>query len=630
MCRITGFWDFNFKNDYNLENVLTLMRDSLRHGGPDDAGNYVEIEKGLGLANRRLAILDLSPLGHQPMADAQNEIVVVFNGEIYNFQEIKAELQINGYKFKSNSDTEVLIYAYKRWGLNCLSKLRGMFAIVFWDKKREKLILIRDRMGVKPLYYYHKEGLFMFASEPRAFLCHPKFKKNLSKEGLFLFFRYGYIFYPYSIWENVYKLEPGTYLVIDKNQKIVKGKYWDLESIYEKYFKIKDKKFNEIELIDQLEKIFIDSFKLRLVSDVSVGVFLSGGIDSTTLTTILQKNLNQKLKTFTVGFYENEYDESKWAKKIAQYLGTEHNEFFCSIEEALSIIPYLAEIYDEPFGDSSAVPTHLISKIAREKVKVILSGDGGDEFFGGYDRYWVYKFILENKMFFNNKFKSLFKFILEAKREPAERIKKFLKLLENVPTKIKLSLVTSHFLDDYYNLLSEEFLIKDEICFRFDNQKMENLSPVIQIMLLDAKYYLSEDILTKVDRASMHVALEAREPLLDQKIIDFIAPLPIEFKIRRNKGKYLMRKLLEKNLPKNLWQRPKHGFAIPQEEWLRKKIDKMVKSYLSVEKINKYKILNSEHVNNILDRFYKRNEKGLSNKIWLLFIFQLWAERWLG
>ncbi|MEM5830965.1 MAG: asparagine synthase (glutamine-hydrolyzing) [Candidatus Aenigmatarchaeota archaeon] len=628
MCRITGFWDFNYKGDYDLDFVLTEMRDSLRHGGPDDAGNYVEKENGLALANRRLAILDLSPLGHQPMVDDRNEIIVVFNGEIYNFQEIKKELKNLGYKFKSNSDTEVIIYAYKHWGLDCIQRFRGMFAIVIWNKRSKKLILIRDRIGVKPLYYYFKDGIFMFASETRAFLKHPKFKKEISKEGLFLFFRYGYIFYPYSIWQDVCKLEPGSYLIIDKNQNIKKEKYWSIEKVYEKYFENENKKFDENELIEKLEQILLDSFKLRLVSDVPVGIFLSGGIDSSTVTAILQKNISQKLKTFTIGFYEEKYDESKWAKKIAEYLGTDHTEIFCSIKEALEIIPKLPEIYDEPFGDSSAIPTHLVSKIAREKVKVILSGDGGDEFFGGYDKYWVYKVILNYPFIFNKYFSSLFKLILNMKKEDPYRIEKFIKLLHKKTAVEKFSYISSCFLDDYNDLVKDDFLISKEITFSIDDENLKSLPPVVQWMLIDAKYYLSEDILTKVDRASMAVALETREPLLDHKILEFVAPLHLKYKFTKNSGKYILKKLLAKYLPRELFERPKHGFSIPQFEWLKNELKELVEITLSKDEIEKYGILEYNHVDKIKKEFYNNSLKN-HFKLWYVFIFQLWAEKWL-
>lgn len=627
MCRITGFWDFNYKGDYDLDFVLTEMRESLKHGGPDDAGNCIEKEDGLALANRRLSILDLSPLGHQPMIDDRNEIIVVFNGEIYNFQEIKKELENLGYKFKSNSDTEVIIYAYKHWGLDCLQKFRGMFAIAIWDKRNEKLILVRDRIGVKPLYYYFKDGLFMFASETRAFLKHPKFKKEISKKGLFLFFRYGYIFYPYSIWQDVWKLEPGSYLIIDKNQNIKKEKYWNIEKVYERYFENENKKFDENELIENLEQILLDSFKLRLVSDVPVGIFLSGGIDSSTVTAILQKNISQRLKTFTIGFYEEKYDESKWAKKIAEYLGTDHTEMFCSIKEALEIIPKLPEIYDEPFGDSSAIPTHLVSKIAREKVKVILSGDGGDEFFGGYDKYWVYKVVFDNRFIFNRYLEPIFRLILKIKGENRHRIDKFSKLLKYKNINEGFSYISSYFLNDYNNLILPQFQINKEINFALENESLYKLPKIAQWMLIDAKYYLPEDILTKVDRASMAVALETREPLLDHKILEFVAPLPLKYKFSRNSGKYILKKVLSKYLPRELFERPKKGFSIPQEEWLRKDLKYLIDDLFSKETIQKYGVLNYDYVNKIKNDFLEKNEN--SNKIYFILVFQLWCERWL-
>ncbi|GIW65709.1 MAG: asparagine synthetase B [Candidatus Parcubacteria bacterium] len=627
MCRITGFWDFNYKGEYDLDNVLTQMRDVLKHGGPDDAGNYLEKDLGLGLANRRLSILDLSPLGHQPMIDDKNEIVVVFNGEIYNFQEIKKELEGFGYKFKSNSDTEVIIYAYKHWRLDCLSKFRGMFAIAIWDKRREELILIRDRIGVKPLYYYFSNGLFMFASETKAFLKHPKFKKEISKEGLFLFFRYGYIFYPYSIWQNVYKLETGSYLIIDKNKNLKKEKYWDLGKVYEKYFEIKDKNFDENELIENLEQILIESFKLRLVSDVPVGVFLSGGIDSSTVTALLQRNISQKLKTFTIGFYETKYDESKWAKKIAEYLGTDHTEMFCSINEALEIIPKLPEIYDEPFGDSSAIPTHLVSKIAREKVKVILSGDGGDEFFGGYDRYWIFRIVFENRLVFNKFLEPFWRLILKVKGENQHRIEKSSKLLRYKNINEGFSYISSYFLDDYNQLVNPDFRISSEINFSIENNKLTKLPKLMQWMLIDAKYYLSEDILVKVDRASMAVALETREPLLDHKILEFVAPLPLKYKFTKNSGKYILKKLLAKYLPRELFERPKHGFGIPQDEWLKIELKKLLDELTTRDIIKQNNVLNYDFIDKLKTNFYLGKEN--SNKIWFLLMFQLWANRYL-
>ncbi|MEM4313932.1 MAG: asparagine synthase C-terminal domain-containing protein, partial [Thermoplasmata archaeon] len=352
------------------------------------------------------------------------------------------------------------------------------------------------------------------------------------------------------------------------------------------------------------------------------------GIDSSTVTAILQKNISQKLKTFTIGFYEEKYDESKWAKKIAEYLGTDHTEIFCSIKETLEIIPKLPEIYDEPFGDSSAIPTHLVSKIARKKVKVILSGDGGDEFFGGYDKYWVYKAILNYPFIFNKYFSSIFKLILNMKKEDPYRIEKFIKLLHKKTAVEKFSYISSCFLDDYNDLVKGDFLISNEITFSIDDENLKFLPPVVQWMLIDAKYYLIEDILTKVDRASMAVALETREPLLDHKILEFIAPLPLKYKFTKNSGKYILKKLLSKYLPRELFERPKHGFGIPQFEWLKDELKELVEITLSKNEIEKYGILKYDYVDKIKKGFYNNSLKN-HFKLWYIFIFQLWAEKWL-
>jgi asparagine synthase (glutamine-hydrolysing) len=342
----------------------------------------------------------------------------------------------------------------------------------------------------------------------------------------------------------------------------------------------------------------------------------------------LQKNSSHSLKTFTIGFNEQNYDESKWAKKIAEYLGTEHIEMFCSINEALEIIPKLPEIYDEPFGDASAIPTYLVSKIAREKVKVILSGDGGDEFFGGYDKYWIYKKVLDYKFLFNKKFAPLFKLILQIKKEDPYRIEKFVKLLKFEKLVEKFSYISSCFLDDYKNLIQPDFLLDNEIYFQIDNPDLYKLPSVAQWMLIDAKYYLTEDILTKVDRASMSVALETREPLLDHKILEFVAPLSLKFKFTRNSGKYILKKLLAKYLPRELFERPKHGFGIPQNEWLKKDLKNLVDELFSENSIKQSGILNLNYVNKIKNQFYQDKLKN-HFKIWYIFIFQLWLQKWL-
>ncbi|MCX6723491.1 MAG: asparagine synthase (glutamine-hydrolyzing), partial [Candidatus Staskawiczbacteria bacterium] len=396
MCGIIGIRDFRNKIS---PQILSKMTDILSYRGPDDSGIYIDEKNNVGFGHRRLSILDLSSAGHQPMSDDNENIWVTFNGEIYNFKEIRKELENKGHRFKSNSDTEVIVKSYEEWGIEAVKKYRGMFAFAIWDKTKEKLFLVRDRAGVKPLYYYHKDNLFLFSSELKSFHQHPKFEKEINFDALALFLQFGYILAPHTIFQDAYKLNPGHYLEIDKNGSLKEIKYWDITDYY------LEKPINkpEDEIEKELEQILIESFNYRMVSDVPVGVFLSGGIDSSLVAALLQTNSKNSIKTFTIGFNEKEYNEAPYAKKIARHLKTDHNEIYCTSKDALEIIPKLSEIYDEPFGDSSSIPTYLVSKFARQQVKVALSADAGDELFCGYSRYELlnnyYKIIQKTPSF---------------------------------------------------------------------------------------------------------------------------------------------------------------------------------------------------------------------------------------
>ncbi|MCX6791358.1 MAG: asparagine synthase (glutamine-hydrolyzing), partial [Candidatus Gribaldobacteria bacterium] len=360
------------------------MNDTLKHRGPDDEGFFLNQDKSVGLAQKRLSILDLSSLGRQPMQ--AEHCWVTFNGEVYNFDEIRSELKGCGYSFLGGSDTEVILKSYLKWGIESIKRFRGMFAFSLWDEKLQKMFLVRDRAGIKPLYYYWDGQLLVFASELKAILQHPEVKKELNLEALSLFLQMGCVPAPYSIFQNISKLEAGHYLVFDKLQGVQKQKYWDVAN----YYLEKNETPSLLEAQERLEEILLESFKLRMVSDVEVGMFLSGGIDSSTVASLLTKKLGfSNLKTFTIGFEEKGYNEAEYAKKIAQHLGTDHHELYCATKDAVDVIPQLSEIYDEPFGDSSAIPTYLLAKFARSLVKVSLSADGGDETFAGYDRYWA-------------------------------------------------------------------------------------------------------------------------------------------------------------------------------------------------------------------------------------------------
>jgi len=648
MCRITGFLDLTFKRDYNLTQIVTSMRDTLIHGGPDDGGVYIEPQYGLALAHRRLSILDLSSSGHQPMEF--DNLVITYNGEVYNFKEIRKELENLGYTFKSNTDTEVVLKAFHRWGIDAVHKFRGMFAFAIWNKKEKKLTLVRDRIGVKPLYWYFKDGLFMFSSELKTFHKHPKFEKLLNLKGLTLYLQYGYITAPYTIFENTYKLLPGHYLEIDLKGNIKIEPYWEIEDFFLKGIEEKEKwlKRSEEDLAEELEELLTESFKLRMVADVPVGTFLSGGIDSSLVCALLTKE-GYKLKTFTIGFYEKEYNEANYAKKVAEYLGTEHTELYCTPKEAYEIIPKLPEIYDEPFGDSSAIPTLLVSKLAKSQVKVSLSADGGDEQFCGYTRYT----FTANKIskLANIPLKNLlvkiletigaeslyslykkFSFVLPKYTNMRDKIAKLISTLkEKEPIKIYDTSLKYFLPKDLEVLITIDFSLEDQLFKLKPLQEKIDLSKLDLLTLLmyyDLKTYLPDDILVKVDRATMSVALEGRDPFLDHKILEWSSQLPVEFKYKDGKTKYILRKILYKYLPKELVDRPKQGFGVPIYKWFRKELKELYKEYLSEERIRRLGIFNTDEVNRLLT-LYLKDEGINSTKLWLLFIFQLWNEKWL-
>ena len=645
MCRIAGFWDFNYRDDYDITEVATNMRDTLIHGGPDDAGNYIEVENGLALSHRRLSIIDLSDLAHQPMISENKEVIISYNGEVYNFQEIKKELEGLGITFKSTSDTEVILKAYIKWGFDFIHKCRGMWAFAIWDEREEKIILCRDRVGVKPLYWYLQEGIFMFSSELKAFHKHPKFKKDLWPEALSLYLQYGYISSPYSIFKHTYKLEPGHFLTINKNGDIKKDKYWEAEDFYHDTAATNSfNKKTENEIEEELEDILRDSFKLRMVADVPVGMFLSGGIDSSLVTAILQKEYTTPLKTFTIGFHEKQYNEAQWAKKVSAHLGTDHTELYCTAKDAFDIIKDIPQLYDEQFGDSSAIPTHLVSRLAKEQVKVSLSADGGDEQFCGYKRYWYSDKLIKtlNNIPLSNHFPKALSLVspdlafsiitpLLDKFKPSlkrsvykDKYIKLLMFLEEKDHFKKYDIITKFFLTDDLLLLDHQ----KDITQTYKVEHQNGLDNISLYMLYDLKSYLPDDLLVKVDRATMGVALEGREPFLDHKIIEYAARLPMEYKYKNNTSKYILRKILYKHVPRELIDRPKQGFAIPLYEWFRNELKELYLEYLNPERIKNEGIFDSKEVEKLLNDFL--NDKGISPfKLWYLFVFQVWKEKYL-
>ena len=623
MCGIAGFCSFNkLLNSSDLKN----MTDVLVTRGPDDSGyEFIENQEySLGLGQRRLSILDLSSQGHQPYK--YKNLTIVYNGEVYNFKEIRSELIKFDYTFISNSDTEVIIKAFHKWGVKCVDKFIGMFAFTIFDKTSNKIYIFRDRTGVKPLYYYKDDTTLLFASELKSFMKLNSFKKEIDKTALILYFQYGYIPSPYAIFKNTYKLKAGHYIEFDLlTKEFNEVQYWDVLDFYNK------PKLNISleEASQKLEEILKSSFNYRMVSDVPVGVFLSGGYDSSAVVSILQKNSKNKIKTFTIGFDEEKYNEAKYAKEISNYLGTEHHEYYCIQQDALDIIPKLVEIFDEPFGDTSAIPTILVSEFAKQKVSVSLSGDGGDELFAGYDIY--HDSIYQNNKF--QKFNILSPLISNINPKYLSKINniynltgKYYKFIELISAKTQLDKFNIYS-KYYYNTELKKLLNIDVNKINIFNTILNKQDDEKQELLANSyKTYLSDDILVKIDKATMSVSLEGREPLLDHRIIEFVAQLPYEYKYKDGSSKVILKNIVHKYIPKDLMDRKKQGFSIPLDEWLRNDLKVIVLDTLKRTKKNR-ELFNDKYIDDLIEEFYKYN--GNPYKLWLLFIFQSWYERWI-
>ena len=631
MCGIAGFVDF--KKNSNRE-TLVNMTDSLRHRGPDDEGYevYQSPEACIGFGQRRLSILDLSPLGHQPMHF--NGIHVNFNGEIYNFKEIRKELEEKGYSFASWSDTEVILKGYHCWGLEVLKKFVGMFAISIYDQKKEQVIFIRDRAGVKPLYYFCTEDLFLFGSELKALYQHPAFEKKIDLNSLALFLQFSYIPAPHSIFENTFKLLPGHLLTIDlKTKKRELTKYWDVFDYYNKpKIDISDQ-----EAIAHTDQLLKNAYEYRMVADVPVGIFLSGGYDSSSVAALLQTGRTEKLKTFTIGFHEKEFNEAPEAKKIAEYLGTDHTEWYLSSREAAGVLPQLPEIYDEPFADNSSVPTVLVSQLARKQVKVALSADGGDEIFGGYNKFnQAQKYtrgipvgiqtMLSGAMslinpahipFFNKKYNFQTRYekmkLIWKSHDPVQAVKYISQYITETEVE---------------SFLGQSFLRYPT--FFEDGSLLTNNDGIINHLLaIDYKTFLVDNNLVKADRATMSVGLEGREPMLDHRLIEFLSTLPSSFKIREGTNKWLLKEIVHRYIPKSLMERPKRPFIAPLMVWFRDDLKEQLKYYLSEQALAATGVFDPEPIIRLRDD-YLSGKKVNYQKLWQILSFQLWFNRWMG
>ena len=630
MCGIAGFIDFNSASS---EQDLTGMTHALEHRGPDGFGTFIQntSEYKIGLGHRRLSILELSELGKQPMN--WNEFTIVFNGEIYNFAEIKTELEKLGHSFRAESDTEMILHAYGEWGTKCLDRFIGMFSFVIYDSKKEEVFIARDRAGVKPLFVYQKNGLFLFASELKSFHKHSNFEKKINTSAVHAYLQYGSVPTPHCIFEHCSKLQPGHYILSslsDFNSNPVQ--YWN---VYDYYNKPK-LAISPQEAILETERLLKSACEYRMVSDVPVGVFLSGGYDSTCVTSLLQEDHTEALRTFTISVPDIGLNEAPYAREIAARLHTNHTETECTAQDAIDLIAQLPFFYDEPFADSSAIPTTLVSKIAKQNVTVALSADGGDEVFAGYNRYeMILKYSEKlNKIpgFARKSIAGVMNLVsadsipvLKHKYNFAQRYEKTKSILRNTSDQnIMLSL--SHlFTEDQINQLSTQSFRKLQTYF--DSTELKNYSPLAFAQAMDYQTYLLDDILQKVDRASMSVSLESREPLLDHRLIEYVAQLPDELKFREGSKKWLLKEIVHQYIPKSVMDRPKMGFAIPIESWLKNELRDLLETYLSETKITETGLFNWNEIEKLKENFLAgRKEFGV--KIWYLISYLMWYERW--
>ena len=630
MCGIVGFVDF--KNQ-SLNRTIENMTNSMTHRGPDGSGTWSKTRDNvsISLGHRRLSILDLSQNGSQPMSF--NGLTVVFNGEIYNFQEIKKELTSIGYSFNSNSDTEVLIKSFHCWGPKSVNKFIGMFAYVIYSEKNHSLYLFRDRVGIKPLYYSNENSHFIFSSELKAMPHFHSFKKNISYDGIVDYFSKGYISGPYSIYENVFKLNPGSYGIYDiKNKEFIENKYWDIADFYD----APKVSHTYEDALENIEKLLIESLKYRMISDVPVGTFLSGGYDSSLITALLVKNNHNKLNTFTIGFENESFDESAHAKKIANYLGTNHHEILCTGDMMKEKLLSYPEIFDEPFSDVSGIPTTILSELAKNHVTVSLSADGGDELFAGYDKYIIAKKIYKKYSSLRglNFFNYLNPNILNYINFPINNRNTKSNILQRIEySKSKNPLDIMKVMGMYLTKFEEKelfrtFAPRDKSIYSQKNQYPHHGSDLHQMMSFDFKTYLRDEIMVKVDRATMFASLEGREPLLDHNLIEYVARLPSKFHTRNYLQKSILKDIAHKHIPKDLLDRPKHGFSVPIEDWLKHDFKDLVLDTISDRAINKTGIFNKEIINKNINDYYSGSKIG-QKFIWTLFVYFQWQDRWL-
>ncbi|MBU4414024.1 MAG: asparagine synthase (glutamine-hydrolyzing) [Proteobacteria bacterium] len=654
MCGFAGFIDNKrLLNSDVLKETIKKMADTLYHRGPDDSGTWVDATCGIALGFQRLAILDLTPTGHQPMISHNGRFVIVLNGEIYNYKDIKKELESVDI-WHGHSDTEIMLEAIATWGVKAaLKKFTGMFAFALWDREKRELTLARDRMGEKPLYYGWLGNVFIFGSELKALKAFPAKESTgqtpweIDRNALSLYLRYNYVPAPYSIYKGLWKLLPGSFVTLglkeirDKIHKV--RKYWDMLEIVEKG--MADPFFGtDTEAVDELDTLLRKAVREQMEADVPLGAFLSGGVDSSAIVALMQAQSKRPVRTFTIGFYEEGYNEARNAKAVAQHLGTEHTELYVTAETAMSVIPKLPYIYDEPFSDSSQIPTFLVSEMTRKHVTVSLSGDGGDEVFGGYTRYlwgsdiwrrigWIPKgtrkmaskaLNLLSMDTWDGLFQSLDSLIPKRlkQRMPGNKIYKLAEIL-SVRSQEELY---RRLLSTWQNPASIVIDSQEQNSLPFDDIHQSSLFSFMNLMMfMDTITYLPDDILVKVDRASMGVSLESRAPYLNHHIVEFAWRLPLAMKVRNRQGKWLLRQLLYRYVPKELIERPKMGFGIPIGTFLKGALRPWAEALLDERRLQREGFFRPEAIR----KKWIEHLSGRRNwqyDLWAVLMFQAWKE----
>lgn len=644
MCGITGFWQPPGSDSTALAVVTQGMSQRLTHRGPDDSGEWVDSGAGVAFGFRRLAIVDLSPMGHQPMSSANGRYEIVFNGEVYNFAALREELATLGHTFRGGSDTEVILSAIAQWGLErAVSRFVGMFAIAIWDRKEGVLHLVRDRLGIKPLYYGWQNGVFLFGSELKALAAHPAFSGEIDRNALALYMRLAYVPDPYSIYCGIRKLPPGSILSLSsfRDEGAQPKHYWSVCDVMQRG-RLDPFGGSDLEGAAELDRLLREAVALRMVADVPLGAFLSGGVDSSTVVSLMQAQSSQPVKTFTIGFAESSFDEAEHAAAVAAHLGTEHTEFIVTPSEARQIIPRLPTMFDEPFADSSQIPTFLVSELARKSVTVSLSGDGGDELFGGYNRYQWGNNVWMRTGWAPPAARRIGARVLKSV-SPAAWDRGFVTLGSALPAsfqqrtpgdkmhKLAEILAVESPLELYLGLVSQWGNPQDivqrgaEPATVLTDQSLwsEVSSFPEQMMLLDMLTYLPGDILTKVDRASMATSLEARVPMLDHRVVEFAASLPVSMKIRDGKGKWVLRRVLDTYVPRTLIERPKMGFGVPIDSWLRGPLRDWAGDLLDPRAMRQQGFLHPEPI----QQRWTEHLSGSRNwqaSLWCVLQFQAW------